>query len=102
MQTWAEKLYASPAWKHCRESYLQSVSYLCEKCTTAENPNVAKIVHHKVYLTEENINDPEIALAWDNLQAVCQDCHNREHHAVNDKRYIFGPDGGLVYVPPTS
>jgi hypothetical protein len=36
-------------------------------------------VHHKIYLNESNIDDPNITLSHDNLELVCHDCHNREH-----------------------
>lgn len=41
-----------------------------------------------------------ITLCWDNLEALCQDCHNKEHHAKNvrAKRYAFTADGELI--PP--
>lgn len=76
MKAWAEQFYNSDAWRACREGFLQSKGYLCERCSTPDNPVVAKIAHHKIYLTKENINNPYIALSWDNLEALCQDCHN--------------------------
>ena len=46
------------------------------------------------YLTEQNVNDPYIALSWDNLEALCQDCHNKEHHrSKRKKRYSFDENG---------
>jgi predicted kinase len=42
-----------------------------------------KEVHHKTFLTPENINDPDITLGWDNLQLLCRPCHN----AVHEKAY---------------
>jgi 5-methylcytosine-specific restriction endonuclease McrA len=97
MKVWAERFYSGDAWKDCREAFLQSKSYLCERCSTASDPIIAKIAHHKKYLTRENINDPAITLAWANLEALCQDCHNREHHAEERKpRYSFDGDGNLI------
>lgn len=97
MKPWAERFYNSDAWRSCRDSFLKSKGYLCERCSTPDNPVTAKIAHHKTYLTKQNINDPYIALSWDNLEALCQDCHNKEHHR-NDKkkRYAFDEAGNLV------
>lgn len=69
--------------------------YLCERCGEP-----AKIVHHKIWLTPKNIHEQSITLCWDNLEALCQDCHNKEHHAKNvrAKRYAFTADGELI--PP--
>ena len=36
-------------------------------------------------LPPENINNPEIALSWDNLELLCRDCHAKTHG--NKKRY---------------
>lgn len=59
----------------------------------------AKIVHHKRWLNRDNINDTDITLNWDNLEALCQDCHNKEHHKSAPRlRYRFDADGGII--PP--
>jgi 5-methylcytosine-specific restriction protein A len=70
----AIKFYNSVAWHRCREAYRQSVFGLCERCGEPGDE-----VHHKVYLTPENISDPAITLGWDYLELLCHDCHNREH-----------------------
>ncbi len=100
MKPWAERFYNSDAWRSCRDSFLKSKGYLCERCSTPDDPVTAKIAHHKTYLTKQNINDPYIALSWDNLEALCQDCHNKEHHR-NDKkkRYAFDEAGNLISPP---
>jgi len=98
MKVWAESFYSSRAWKECRESYLVSQHYLCERCN-----DVAKVVHHKKYLTSNNISDPFVSLAHNNLEALCQDCHNREHHGNKRERidlgYRFDEAGNIVYAP---
>lgn len=99
MKPWAEKFYNSDAWHECRAVFLQSKDNLCERCSTPDDPVAAKIAHHKKRLTCENISDPYIALSWDNLEALCQDCHNKEHHRTERKpRYKFDGDGNLVAV----
>lgn len=54
----------------------------------------AEIVHHKTELTPENIDDPKISMGFDNLKAVCRDCHAQEHNIIQ-KRYSIGPDGSV-------
>ena len=73
---YAKKFYNSKAWKDCRAAYIKSVFGLCERCMAP-----GRIVHHIQYITPENINDPNITLSFDNLEYLCQDCHNKEHHA---------------------
>jgi len=97
MKQWAEKFYASEAWKSTREAYLSSKDYLCERCTTKDNPIPAKVAHHKIYLTEKNIDNPSITLSWDKLEALCQTCHNKEHHgAASPERYFFDERGRVI------
>jgi 5-methylcytosine-specific restriction endonuclease McrA len=66
--------YHSRAWKRLSRAFLLSRNYICERCGQP-----AEIAHHKTYLTAENVTDPAIALNPDNLEALCQNCHNIEH-----------------------
>lgn len=70
----AKKFYKSRTWQKCRNSYFNSVFGLCERCG-----NPGKIVHHKIYINSENVNDPDVTLNHYNLELLCQECHNREH-----------------------
>jgi 5-methylcytosine-specific restriction protein A len=100
VKPWAEKFYNSDRWRDCRETFLETKLCLCERCSTPAVPVPAKIAHHKIYLTAKNINDPYIALSFDNLEALCQDCHNKEHHRGEKKqRYKFDAEGNLVHSP---
>lgn len=92
MKAWARAFYFSKAWEQTRDRYLQSQQNICERCG-----DIAKIVHHKTYLTPDNINDTSITLSWDNLEALCQDCHNKEHHKNEEqRRYCFDEDGNII------
>ena len=53
-------------------------------------------VHHKTYIDVSNIQDPEVLLNKDNLEYLCMDCHNSEHHAVNNRRYFISDDGRVI------
>lgn len=92
MKEWAKQFYKGRQWEEVRRAYLMSQHYLCERCGEP-----AKVVHHRRYLTRENINNPSISLAWNNLEALCQDCHNKEHHAAERKiRYKFDENGNIL------
>lgn len=98
MKDWARGFYLSKAWKETAKDYMLSVNNICERC---EEP--AKICHHKTWLTRENINNPYITLCWDNLEALCQDCHNKEHHKQEPKlRYRYDAEGNIIYTPLSS
>ena len=97
MKAWAEKFYGSEAWRACRESFLQSKGFICERCSASGNLQAAKIAHHKTHITRKNITDPAVTLAWANLEALCQDCHNREHHGgKTPPRYRFDEEGRVI------
>ena len=70
----AKAFYNSSAWKKCSKAYRKSKYNICERCGKPGD-----IVHHKIYLSPRNINNPEISLNWNNLELVCIDCHNDEH-----------------------
>ena len=76
---YSKKFYHSKAWKQCRASYIAKVYGLCERCMDNGRLIPGYIVHHKIEITPENINDPAITLNHDNLQYVCVECHNRLH-----------------------
>lgn len=97
MKEWAAAFYGGEAWAKMRAAYLAARGGLCERCLKGGEIEPAKIVHHKTYLRPENIDDPRVSLNWDNLEALCQDCHNREHHGRRRKRrYRYGPNGELL------
>ena len=88
----ADAFYKSWPWRKCRDSYLDSVGRLCERCAKKGSVVPADQVHHKIKLTPENLNDPNITLNWDNLEALCFDCHQDEH---KPKRWRCDPDGHI-------
>lgn len=53
---------------------MKSHNYTCQRCGRP-----AKIVHHRVWLNEQNINDPDITLNAELLEPLCQECHTKEH-----------------------
>lgn len=92
MKEYAAKFYKSKAWQRCREAYAKSVGYLCERCMKKGIYKRGEIVHHKNHITQDNIDDPEIALSWDNLELLCRDCHAGEH-GKKKKRYTVDECG---------
>ena len=71
---------------------------ICEYC---EKPIVRAydiIGHHKVELTEENVNDFEVSLNPENIQLVHHRCHNYIHNKLGySMREVY-----LVYGAPCS
>ncbi len=100
MKEYSAWFYQSTAWRACRKAYLETQQYICERCG-----GIAKIVHHKINISPKNIYDTNITLSFSNLEAVCQDCHNKEPHdykkakEMKEVRYSYDSEGKVVYPP---
>lgn len=100
----AKGFYNSGRWKRCRCAYIKHRKAIdggmCESCH--ERPGY--IVHHKIELTPDNINDPDIALGFLNLKYDCHICHQKENSndgpAAGLVDYKFSPDGEIIALPP--
>jgi len=93
VKEWAKPFYKSKAWQDCREAYFVFRHGLCERCG---RPGL--IVHHRIYLTPQNINDPNITLSFENLELLCSSCHNNEHHGTDATAdgLTFDENGDLI------
>lgn len=71
---------------------------MCETCGNRTG-ELGYIVHHKTWLTPENINDPSISLNHDNLKYSCLICHNREKETEQEEaRYYFNAEGEIIFI----
>lgn len=93
-----KRFYKTAAWKKCRAAYISKVGGLCERCLKRGYYVPGYIVHHKEYIDLTNVTDPNVLLSFDNLEYLCMDCHNQEHHGEK-KRYIVCADGSVVAPP---
>ena len=90
----SKKFYNSKEWIKCREAFKQSKYGICERCGMP-----GEEVHHKIYLTPDNINNPYITLNWDNLELLCSSCHSKEHNSKYEslrEDVQFDKNGDLV------
>lgn len=101
---YAKSFYNSKKWRDCREAYFNSKYGICELCGKK-----GEEVHHKTFLSSENILNYDIAFNWDNLQLLCRSCHNAIHekayemHRAKNRRnngvqngLCFDEDGNLI------
>lgn len=98
-----KQFYSSMPWRRAREAYKAYRKALdggmCEVC----HCELGKIVHHKVWLNDDNCNDPDIALNPENFRYECQTCHNKEKdgetfYAGAGGRYRFDADGEIIFL----
>ena len=95
-----EELYVSWKYRKCKKGFIKFKGGLCEECLKEGiiNPGTKKQpleVHHKIPLTDENINDPSITMNWENMELLCKKHHDKKKEK-NIKRWSVLQDGRVV------
>lgn len=88
------KKYKSAKWKKLRAMKL-AMNPLCERCLAKGISNSSHIVHHKEYITDKNYFDDDVFYNIDNLECLCQACHNEEHFG-KEQEYKFDLEGNVI------
>ena len=73
--------YNTRAWGELRDRKRKAEHYECERCRAKGKYKPGNVVHHKKYLRYF----PELALDYDNLECLCDECHYDEHHRAENK-----------------
>ena len=76
-----KKLYNNTKWRKLRDVYMMEHP-LCQRCLEKGITKVAEDCHHKKSPFRNGlsmIERYELLLDYDNLEALCRDCHNDEH-----------------------
>lgn len=71
----ADAFYHSDEWRKTRTSVLIRDNYLCTRCLADGVLKKAEVVHHIVELKD----DWSKRLKIDNLESLCDSCHNKHH-----------------------
>ena len=103
------KFYNSKAWNDVRLSVWLKQNLLCNRCHKPvyvdgisdyipKGQRRTGIVHHKIWLDNNNIQDDNITIDEDNLIGVCKECHEEIHHANIScrKDMMFDKDGNII------
>lgn len=98
-----DNFYKSKEWEHFRQIVInerldERGFNICEYC----NEHILKpydlIAHHKIELTEDNVNDVEVSLNSDNIMLIHHKCHNIIHNKLqHSRRSVY-----IVYGSPLS
>ena len=91
-----DRFYKSKRWQRCRDAYFASRNGLCERCLSMGLITPGDEVHHKQRLTLATLDDPAVALSWDNLELLCKSCHQLTHGTKHARRYIVGSSGEII------
>ena len=89
-----KKFYSSKDWRNLSYKLKIETQGKCNRCDfqAITKEDYKKLIgHHKIELTENNVEDVSISLNPNNIEVVCLDCHNKEH-----KR--FGHEEKKVYI----
>lgn len=102
--------YNSKLWKEVKNNIWIKQHLLCNRCGKPvyvdgisewipKDKRRTGIVHHKIYLNNTNIYDDNITINEDNLEGLCKECHELEHHQdiSTRKGYLFDENGNLVH-----
>lgn len=76
-----QKMYRLPQWRKLSKAFLM-LHPLCSECLKRGLVTPAIHVHHIVsFMTvNDELKRKELLLDPNNLQALCQDCHNDKHN----------------------
>jgi cytochrome c553 len=98
----AKTFYNSKAWRECRASFISKRTALDGGMCMTCHKELGYIVHHKTWLTPENIDNSMVALNHDELKYDCLLCHNQEKEGQEQEqpRYVFGLNGEVIMIKP--
>lgn len=88
------EIYQDPQWEVARQECERRADGLCERCRKKNKFVPGKIAHHIIWLTDENKHDWDIAFNPDNLEWLCNDCHEDEHERTTGlQKFLTPPEG---------
>lgn len=96
-----ETFYKTKAWEDLRRRLMmervdENGQLICAKCGKPILKAYDCIGHHKIELTDDNVNDIGVSLNPDNIELIHFRCHNIEHGRFEG----FRQEVFLVYGPP--
>lgn len=89
--TKVQSFYRSKEWQRLRIVLMDHRStedgaIICERCGKPILRAYDCIGHHKIELTEDNVDDADIALNPEKIELICFHCHNMEHQRFDGFR----------------
>ena len=88
------RFYDSVIWKRAKQEKIMMARGICERCGRKGTE-----VHHKIPLTDDNIDDPNISINPDNLELLCKSCHDQarcDEEGTNPNRIEFTENGDVI------
>lgn len=91
------QFYCSKAWRDLSFRLKIERGGKCERTGEVFADMSQLIAHHKIELTEDNVDDPNISLNPDNIEIISFNEHNKEHRRFGYKQNVY-----IVYGSPLS
>ena len=100
--------YNSKAWKQVRKNIWIKQNLLCANCGKPvyidglsdylpKEKRRRGIVHHKIWLDNNNITDDNITINEDNLVGLCKECHEEIHHQdISCRKNVMFDENGYI------
>lgn len=91
------QFYGAKPWRDLSYALKIAAGGKCSRCGKIVLDFKYLIAHHKVELTEDNVDDPNISLNPKLIEIICLNCHNKEHRRFGHKKEVY-----IVYGSPLS
>jgi hypothetical protein len=83
------QFYCLKPWKDLSYSLKIKANGKCAKCGETILDFSQLIGHHKIDLTEDNVNDVNISLNPELIEVICLSCHNKQHRRFGNKQHVY-------------
>jgi 5-methylcytosine-specific restriction endonuclease McrA len=77
-------IYKDKRWQRVRQYVIARDKGLCVECKKNGVLKPFKVIHHIIWLTDKNKYNWDIAFNPDNLECLCNECHERIHERKNE------------------
>lgn len=91
------QFYCSKAWRTLAYKLKVERGGKCERTGEIFADLSQLIGHHKIELTEDNVDDPNVSLNPDNIEIISFKEHNKEHRRFGNKQKVY-----IIYGSPLS
>ena len=83
------QFYCSKPWRDLSYNLKIAAGGKCNRCGEVFVDFSLLIGHHTIELTEDNVDNPEIALNPELIEIICFSCHNVEHRRFGNKHNVY-------------
>ncbi len=83
------KFYCSKPWRDLSYKLKVDAGGKCNRCNNVLLDFSKLIGHHKIKLTDDNVDNTEISLNPKNIEIICLNCHNKEHRRFGHKQNVY-------------